>query len=51
MFSWRIDLQEYCRILEAGEAAKGIGVFQVEGRLLISELSVLLQHGAPQHLL
>ena len=37
--------------LEAGKAPEGIGVLQVKGKLLIGQLTVLLEDGASQHLL
>jgi len=37
--------------LQAGEAAEGIGVFQMKGQFLIGELAVLLEHCRAKNLL
>ena len=36
--------------IETGEAAEGIGVFQMKGQFLIGELAVLLQYCTPEDL-
>ena len=57
LFPYRLDVLLEDRLrgilahLEPGEAPEGIRVFQMKGELLVSELAVLLEDGAAEHLL